>query len=320
MMWKRLGRLFDPTTHPAFSDYVGYAQSPQTLELADRIRVYFSIRKGDKGGKFLSHISFIDFDKGFKGIIDLANDPVISLGELGAFDEHGIFPINPLRYKDKIYAYTCGWSRRVSVSVETSTGLAISTNEGRTFEKEGSGPIFSSSLYEPFLVGDSFVRIYDDVFHMWYIYGSKWTKFEDERFPDRVYKIAHAISHDGVNWTRDGRAIIVDKLNVNECQALPSVLYWDRKYHMVFCYRHATGFRNNRDRGYRIGYAVSDDLCNWTRNDSILGLERSEDGQWDSEMVCYPHIFVCNNNVYMLYNGNEFGRFGFGLAILESDK
>jgi hypothetical protein len=35
-------------------------------------------------------------------------------------------------------------------------------------------------------------------------------------------------------------------------------------------------------------------------------------------MQCYPHVFQLDGAVYMLYNGNEFGRAGFGMAILEA--
>ena len=38
---------------------------------------------------------------------------------------------------------------------------------------------------------------------------------------------------------------------------------------------------------------------------------------WDSEMIAYPHVFELDNKVYMLYLGNEVGRFGFGLAELK---
>jgi hypothetical protein len=31
----------------------------------------------------------------------------------------------------------------------------------------------------------------------------------------------------------------------------------------------------------------------------------------------YPHVFELNGKYYMTYNGNEFGKYGFGLAILE---
>ncbi|HEY5774234.1 MAG TPA: hypothetical protein VIS75_16465, partial [Chitinophagaceae bacterium] len=63
-------------------------------------------------------------------------------------------------------------------------------------------------------------------------------------------------------------------------------------------------------------YAYSDDLRSWQRDDDNAGLDVSNEG-WDSEMLCYPHIFSCDEKIYLLYNGNEFGRFGFGLAVLE---
>jgi hypothetical protein len=317
MKWKKLGKIFDPTEHFAFREFVGFAQSPQVLELEDRIRVYFSIRKADSNKKFLSHVSFVEFDKYFKDICGFADNQIIELGRLGSFDEHGIFPFSPIRYKNVIYAYTCGWTRRVSVSVETSTGLSISNDDGLSFNKFGDGPIFSSSLNEPFLVGDSFVRIFDGIFHMWYICGTDWIKFEQGSPPDRVYKIRHAKSIDGINWERDGQNIVQDKLNKHECQALPSVLYWNGKYHMYFCYRHADNFRTSKEKGYRIGYAYSEDLINWIRDDSLAGIDVSKTG-WDSEMICYPHIFECNGHVYLLYNGNQFGKYGFGLAKLEN--
>jgi hypothetical protein len=85
---------------------------------------------------------------------------------------------------------------------------------------------------------------------------------------------------------------------------------------MYFCYRQAIGFRQDKNSAYRIGHAVSEDMQNWIRNDEYAGIDLSEDG-WDSDMMCYPHVFRCEEKIYILYNGNEFGRFGFGLAVLE---
>ncbi len=317
MKWRKLGKIFDPTEHQLPGNCTEYAQSPQTLVFDDFVRIYFSTRARDKKGMFLSHIAYIDAKKDFKDIIDISSQTVIELGELGTFDEHGIFPINPFRDNGKVMAYTCGWSRRVSVAVETSTGLAISHDEGKTFKRMGSGPILTSSLNEPFLVGDSFVCKFDDNYHMWYMYGARWILDSTEgRTTERVYKIGYAMSDDGINWRKQGKQLLPDKLDENECQALPTVIYHDSQYHMLFCYRHATRFRKNKDRSYRIGYAYSDDLVNWIRDDEYVGIDVSEEG-WDADMMCYPHLFHCDNKVYLLYNGNEFGRLGFGIAVLE---
>jgi hypothetical protein len=309
---KKLGKIFNPTEHKLANDCTEFAQSPQALVFDHFVRIYFSTREKDLSGKFLSHIAFVDMDKDFKKIIAISTNTVIPLGALGCFDEHGIFPISPMRHGDKIFAYTCGWSRRVSVPVETSIGLAISSDEGLTFDRLGNGPVMSSSLKEPFLVGDAFVRVYKNTFHMWYIYGTSWTKQQQES-PVRIYKIAHATSSDGINWNRDNKRIIQDRLDPDECQALPSVVFHHNRYHMFFCYRRATDFRKNKSRAYRIGYAYSDDLNYWIRDDDKPGLDFTTDA-WDSEMQCYPHVFKCNDKIYLLYNGNEFGRFGFGIA------
>lgn len=317
MKWKKLGKIFDPTEHRLPNNCVEFAQSPQTLIFKNFIRIYFSTRERDKAGKYLSHISFVDMDKNFKQVLNVSSQTVIELGELGCFDEHGIFPMNVIRAKDKILAYTTGWNRKVSVSTDASIGLAVSTDNGLTFEKVGKGPVLTSSLNEPFLVGDAFVTIYGDKYHMWYIHGTKWASCKPGAAPDRVYKIAHATSDDGVSWRKEGRQLITDKLSVDECQALPTVISLNGRYHMYFCYRYATDFRKNIARGYRIGYAFSDDLTIWTRDDENVGIDVSP-GSWDSDMLCYPHVFEMDGKIYMLYNGNEFGRFGFGVATLEA--
>jgi sucrose-6-phosphate hydrolase SacC (GH32 family) len=151
---------------------------------------------------------------------------------------------------------------------------------------------------------------------MWYIFGARWIHDELNQKKERIYKIGHALSSDNINWLKDEQEIIPNRIGEDECQALPTAILIGDTYHMYFCYRYATDFRDNKDRAYRMGYAYSKDLIHWTRNDSLAGIDVSESG-WDSEMQCYPHIFKVDDNIYMLYNGNEFGRLGFGLAKLE---
>lgn len=316
MNWKKLGKIFDPTGHALPHNCVAFAQAPQALVITDRVRVYFSTREQDSTGKYLSHIAFVDFNKSMERILGTSTSTVIPLGELGCFDEHGIFPINVLQDGNKVLAYTTGWNRKVSVSADASIGLAISHNQGLSFEKHGSGPVLTASLHEPFLVADAFVARYLGLYHMWYIYGTKWERFDALAPPDRVYKIAHATSDDGVNWQKEGRQIVADRLNADECQALPTVFQNKGSYHMYFCYRQAQGFRKDSNKAYRIGYAHSADLVHWKRADEQAGIDVSAEG-WDAQMQCYPHVFQCDNKTFMLYNGNEFGRHGFGLAVLD---
>lgn len=318
MKWKKLGKIFDPTRYTLPNKCLEFAQSPQALVFDDFVRIYFSTRAIDESnGKYLSHIAFVDMQSNLRDVIRVSDKTVIPLGKLGCFDEHGIFPMSVIRHGDSVYGYTCGWSRRVSVSVDTAIGLAISCDDGLTFQRLGDGPVVAASLNEPCLVGDGFVKVIGGVFHMWYIFGTRWKRFAPDASPDRIYKISHAVSSDGINWVKEeARQIISDRLGADESQALPTVIEIDGRHHMFFCYRQSSDFRKNRDRGYRIGHAWTVDLVNWERDDENLLIDVTP-GEWDSDMLCYPHVFERDGKVYLLYNGNEFGRYGFGLAVLE---
>jgi hypothetical protein len=315
--WTKLGKVFDPVDHRLANNCVEFAQSPQALVFDDFVRIYFSTRERDAvGGKYRSHVAFVDMEKDLSRVLRVSERTVIELGGLGCFDEHGIFPMNVLRHGGRVYGYTCGWNRRVSVSVDTAIGLAFSDDGGLTFRKLGSGPVLGPSLHEPFLVGDPFVVVCGQVFHMWYIFGTAWKRPEAGAPPERTYKIGHATSLDGVAWLKEeGRRIVPDRLNPDESQALPTVARIGNRWHMLFCHRESTDFRRNPERGYRIGYAWSDDAKTWERDDAAAGIDVTP-GAWDSDMLCYPHLFECDGRVYLLYNGNEFGRHGFGAAVL----
>ena len=316
MRWSKRGLLFDPAAHRLPDGCTSFAQSPQALVFDDFVRIYFSTRRPEANGQYLSYISYVEVDRELQTVLRVADHSVMPLGDLGTFDEHGIFPMHVLRHDGGVRAYTCGWSRRVSVPVETAIGLSVSADSGRTFTRIGNGPVMGPTPDEPFLVGDPFVTVHDGRWHMWYIYGTAWVPAGPNEGPARVYKIAQARSADGLTWTRDAATIITDRIGDDECQALPTVFECDGRWHMYFCYRYATDFRVNPARGYRLGYAYSDDLRRWTRDDAAAGIEVSASG-WDSEMQCYPHVFWCGEHAYLLYNGNGFGRGGFGVARLE---
>jgi hypothetical protein len=319
LRWRKLGRVFDPTMVDLPKGCSQFAQAPQALVFDDFVRVYFSTRSVDAAaGKYLSHVAFVDMDKSLERVLRASADEVIPLGGLGCFDEHGIFPMTVIRHSGKVYGYTCGWSRRVSVSVETAIGLAVSEDEGQTFSRVGPGPVLGPSLHEPFLVGDGSVAVIGRTFHMWYIFGTAWSAPKATDPAERTYKIGHATSLDGVHWeTEQGRQIVQDELGPDESQAMPSVVEIDGRYHMFFCHRQSTDFRTNPARGYRLGHAVSDNLTDWVRDDADTWL-KGEPQDWDGQMQCYPHAFKADGNVFLLYNGNEFGRFGFGAAVLET--
>ena len=109
---------------------------------------------------------------------------------------------------------------------------------------------------------------------------------------------------------------LISENESNESQASPDVFYHNNLYHMFFCNWLPSNFRKTKFR--KIGYAYSKDLINWNRDDSKVGISISSKG-WDSEMIAYPHVFKLNEKIYMLYLGNQVGKYGFGLAELDGE-
>ena len=196
-----------------------------------------------------------------------------------------------------------------SVPFNTAIGIATSTDGGETFVKEGPGPILPYSLDEPFVLSGPKIRRFGELWRLFYIAGRKWKLVDGRAEP--VYKIRAATSSDGLHWIGLNKDLIESRIEPDEAQASPDVLLANCRYHMFFATATAAILRS-RQFGYRIGYAWSGDLENWTREDFRCGLDVSAEG-WDSEMVSYPHLFEVDGQVYMAYLGNQVGRHGFGL-------
>jgi predicted GH43/DUF377 family glycosyl hydrolase len=173
--------------------------------------------------------------------------------------------------------------------------------------------VLSYSTDEPFVLSGPKVRRFNGAWQLWYIAGRKWKMVSGR--PEPVYKIRMAVSDDGIRWKKINKDLIESRIEEDEAQASPDVFFANGRYHMFFCFRYSSDYRG-KARGYRIGYATSDNLIDWTRNDQRAGIGVSDSG-WDSEMVSYPHVFEVDGEIYMAYLGNQVGRFGFGLARLE---
>jgi len=313
--WKKLGRVFNPQEVKGKNWIHEFAQAPSALIFDKFIRVYFSCRPlPDTNGQYVSYSAYIDLNReNLFDIINIAEQPILKLGDLGAFDEFGTYPVSVIRNGDAIMAYYGGWTRCESVPFNVAIGAAISNDNGQTFNKLGPGPVLSYSPDEPFILSGPKIRKYNGRWYLFYIAGKRWLDNNDK--PEPVYQIRMAESKDGLNWTKHNKDIINTKLEENECQASPDVFFHNNRYHMFFCYRYSINYRG-KEKGYRLGYAYSDDLIDWVRDDSKAGIDISEEG-WDSEMISYPHVLELDNKIYLFYLGNHVGRYGFGLAQLQ---
>lgn len=313
--WNKKGLIFSPNGK---QDWMyTHAQIPFPVDFGNFLRVYFATREKYTGTQVRAFGGFVDLDKNnLKHVIRVSDKPLVGLGGLGEFDEHGSMPCSVVKNGAEYYLYYVGWQRRIGVHYDWEIGLAKS-KDGAHFTRVAKGPLMGPTLEEPYLNSTPIVyKLADDNWHMFYHTGKTWIK-EGDRLESQ-YVIKHATSKDGITWDRNNEGVLPLKVK-NECQTSPSIFEKDGKYHMVFCYREGLDFREDRDKSYRIGYASSDDLFNWERDDSQAGIDVSDEG-WDSQMIEYPHVTKINGKYIMFYCGNHFGKEGFGYAELIEDK
>ena len=310
--WKKKGMLFSPLDR--FPWMATHAQVPYPLDFGDFIRVYFATRESYTDGKSRAFGGFVDLDRHSFKVIRVSDAPLLELGGAGSFDEFGIMPCSVIKHNGEYYLYYAGWSRGTSVPYLWAIGLAKS-QDGAKFNRVGrGGPLMAATMDEPYLQGCPMVyKMGDNDWHMYYLSGIQWLTGQTQM--ESQYSIMHATSRDGLVWLRDGRPIIENKIEF-ESQTTGAIIELDNKYHMFFSYRHSLDFRKKKGRGYLIGYASSEDLFTWRRDDSQVGIDLSETG-WDSEMITYPHVSTIDGRILLFYNGNDFGREGFGYAELE---
>lgn len=293
-------------------------QGPQVILNQQNFSVYFSTRKKE-GRYFYSDVRLAHLDFSMREVSPSPRKQVIERSALGNFDYDGIFPFHVfLSNSNQILALICGWKRKQSVSIDMSIGIAESKDEGLTFSRLGPGPLLTHTLDEPYLVGDPFVYPEGrDVYHLFYISGVNWDSFFSQT-PERQYSIMHAYSEDLLTWNRDGKPIIPNRIK-NEAQAMPSVVFVAGVFHMFYSYRDVNDFRTNRNNSYKIGHAYSKSLHGpWLLSE--WRLPEAAPGDWDYEMQCYPNAILKDNEVFLFYNGNEFGKYGIGVFVMNTEE
>jgi len=217
-----------------------------------------------------------------------------------------------LRVDGDIYLYTIGFSVKNRLLFDAATGLAVSRDDGRSFRKL-NGPVLDRGVDDPCFAASPTVLRESNGWHMWYVSCDHWLP-QNGGFR-HFYNIKHRRSSDGIYW--EPRATVcIDYANEYEYAiSRPSVIR-----NAQGLYRMWYSFRAQPTAAtYRIGYAESADGINWVRIDDRVGIDVSESG-WDSEMICYPRVFEHRGQLYMLYNGNGYGKSGFGFAVLDGEQ
>jgi len=304
MRWQKKGLVYAPHCDLWWARSHGHLPTVDPI-VRDVIRVYFTGLDENNYGR----IGFVDLDVDDpKRVLSISREPVLDIGELGAFDDCGVVASCITPFKGAKYMYYHGFQRTARAPYLLFTGLAIASANGTRFVKHARVPVLDRIAGDPFIRAAPYVLCEDSLLKMWYVSCENWSQ-TNGRLHYRC-NIRYATSLDGITWESHDQVCIAPEGEDEYAVGRPCILHEQGLYRMWYSRR---GF----SEPYAMGYADSTDGVIWERKDDLVGIYKSETG-WDSEMVCYPCVVDVAGRRLMFYNGNGRGASGFGVAELES--
>jgi predicted GH43/DUF377 family glycosyl hydrolase len=294
--WKPRGRLFGSELGIWWMSGGAYAFFP-IVESDGTLRFVAGGR--DKDGR--SRLGVVTMEWGDQPrVTHVTPDPILDLGEPGAFDMDGVSYPCVMPSERGIFLYFTGWRRLGGrVPWTTDLGLAQSDDSGKTFRRLSRAPLMPPTDEEPIGVGSVCVVPSESAWSMFYTRLLSW---DIEAQPARPnYNVWRASSSDCIMWRRDGVNVIPHEPGEYALGA-PSFHRWDGQEQLYFT---ARGSR------YRVFVAVRGEDGNFRRVPGPIQIESTD---WDSEMQCYPHVREIRGRRYLFYCGNGYGRAGVGFA------
>lgn len=304
MNWKRLGRIVEANPNLDWSQQ--YAAIPTVRILnEDVLRVYYYSMDSEFNGR----ISYVDVSSSNPTDIIFRSEKVLlNIGTPSSFDDGGVCPLQFLRHENENWLYYLGVQRTTDVPYRYFAGVAKEQADG-SFQRFQANPVLLPTKSEPDIRSAVSIVKEENLFRMWYVGASGWIEVNGKEVP--TYRIHHAHSTDGLNWEEDQHDCIQFQNEDEFGFGRPWVMKTDFGFEMYYSVR-------TKSMGYRLGYATSADGHAWERKDSELNFSvGSED--WENASVCYPCVVDVNGKRYLFYNGNQNGKTGFGVAVLEEE-
>jgi len=303
--WRKLGLLYCPSANNRHPKLVSHAANPLPIVVEDNLfRVFFSGR--DLQNR--SSVGAVDVDIVKCKIMGEYYYPFFEHGPEGSFYSDGVSIGNCYESNGRRYMLFMGWQCPQSNHWKGVIGRLIVSGD-LSLQLDSDWPVMDCDIVDPISLSYPWVAKNESGgYHMWY--GS--TRTWDTGNGEMLHVINYASSTDGSKWNREGLAVPFE-LGKAQAFSRPTVVgNATTGYEMWFSYRGCS------EETYRIGYASSQTGKQWALSLEQANMGVSSEG-WDSEMVEYPFVFDHNCERYMLYNGNGFGKTGFGLAILLSN-
>lgn len=304
MRWRKLGLIYVPDGRQPWAQ--SHAMVPTPLQISDDVlRLYVAHLDHRSVGR----VGYVDVALSDPTrVLAVADSPVFEIGEPGTFDDNGVVPACIVPVDGQLRLYYAGFQLQIKIPYTIFSGSATATTPDGPFRRLSRAPLLDRAEHELFFRAAPFVLLDGGKWRMWYISGGEWIQPKEKKVPS--YSLRHIESDNGIDWSAPSVVCLRPDGPGEIGFGRPFVIRDGPDYRMWYSIR--------KVEGYRLGYATSPDGLNWSRRDKEVGIDCSETG-WDSEMICFAAVVPTEQAWLMFYNGNGYGRTGFGVAVAESE-
>jgi hypothetical protein len=297
--WTKLGLALGPVGTGLLQTHV---MVPTPLLLPDRIRVFFTACDADLRGR----VFFADLARAFPYSVILVNtQPVLDLGAPGMFDADSVNPGALVEREGRLYLYYIGW-QRISEEIPYTllAGLATSEDNGASFQRLSDRPILPPTGEEKFFRTAPFVWHENGAWQMLYVGGGQFIPTASgKRVP--LYALKQTSSADGIVWDRPVTTLREADTGRDEVGFGRPVLWHEGgQRSLMISVRTRTGYTLSQ-----APYLPAD-----LRTCPLQPVLPAAAEPWDNEMTCFGAPLTVDDREVLFYNGNQFGRTGFGIA------
>jgi len=260
---------------------------------------------GFRDAQGISRIGYVDLDgRDPTRVLRVSKHPALDIGRDGCFDDNGVILGDVVWHEGSLFLFYVGFQLVVKAKFLAFTGLAVSVDGGETFVRQSEAPIIDRAPGQTTIGAVHTAAHENGRWRLWYARGDDWQCLDGTPFPR--YEICYMEGKDLLALPRSG-TLCISPEEPEYRIGRPRV------------YREADGYVMYFTKGtvggdYVPGKAYSADGTRWLRKDEDFELTLSGEG-WDSRHLCYPSLFTAGGRRYMVYNGNDMGRDGFGLAV-----
>lgn len=304
MVWRSRGLIYAPPYDESWKHQFSMIPTPHLRQNGD-LRLFLGFCDPEMVGR----VGYVDVraDDPSK-VLSISEYPVLDIGVPGSFDDNGVVPISLVRAGNELRLYYIGFQLGVKVPYFMFCGLAVSTDDGDSFNRISKSPILDRNDVELYARCGCHVMWDEGIWRMWYVGSVKegWSQIGNKSVP--LYTVRHVRSEDGINWLPSIGTPCINFANSDEHGfGRPFVRKIGSHYEMILSVR-------TYSRGYYLSQAWSKDGLVWERSNEVLTILRPENSSWDNENSSYAHTYQHLDQQFLFYNGNGCGKSGVGFA------